>query len=249
MADDRIGSGTRWLGGGRGPEMPQASATRRAGRRGRTPGYSNGSPLLRRAQPSSRGPAEILPLRPSAAFQSSESLRGDRPFSTVAVIAGHASSVESNRARILFDGISRSEYPTAPSMQISVFSPGAFAYRFGIQGPEKSISGISRSSSSTCVFMPFALRGAPCGGDPRSRTADGDYHDDELAQWSTPDRAEANLIERMFAPMTRPIAFDRRGLKSGGFEGFVTVSSPLQTPTLVHGVRHCEISERLLIAF
>ena len=138
----------------------QPSATRRPAGRGTRRGYGWNSPLLRRAQPSSRGPAEMLPLLPSAPFQSSDSVRGDRPPSTVAMITGQASRVDSNRARILLDGISRSEYPTAPSMQISVFSPGAFANRFGRVPFEKSNSGISRSASSAGVFIAFWLRGA-----------------------------------------------------------------------------------------
>jgi len=179
------------------PSALQDSAMRRldAGACGRE--YSKGSPLLRRAQPSSLGPAEMLPLRPSAAFQSSDRVRGERPPSTVAMIAGQASSVESKRARILLEGMSRSEYPTAPSMQISVFSPGLRANRLGRGGMEKSISGISRSQSSSDVFTAFALRGAPCGDDPRPRAARRGYHDDDLARERVSDRANASLPERM----------------------------------------------------
>ena len=180
-----------------GRRRPQTSATRRPVVRGPLT-CGRGSPLLCRAQDSSRGPAEILPDRPSTPFQSRANVRGDRPDSTAEMITGHASSVDSNRARILLDGISLSEYPTAPSIRISVFSPAAFAYRFGSQGPGRSISGTSRSSSSTSVFMAFALRGAPCGDDPRPWAADRGYHDDELIRRRTPDSAKANLMVRMF---------------------------------------------------
>ena len=199
MTDDRIGSGAPMSRGFRDPRRVTArhdSATRRPGVRGRRAGYANSSPLLWRAQPSSLGPAEMLPLVPSALFQSRDKVRGDRPASTVAMIAGQASSVESKRARILFEGISRSEYPTAPSMQISVFSPGLRRNRLGRAGMVKSISGMSRSSSVD-VFMAFALRGAPCGDDPRPWTARRGYHDDHLVHSRVTDRPNSGLAERV----------------------------------------------------
>jgi len=154
---------------------------RRFGRRARF-AYEWGSPLLCLAHRSSRGPAEILPPLPFKPFQSSESVRGDRPPSTVAMMAGQASSVDPKRARILLDGMSRREYPTAPSIQISVFSPGLRARGLGSHSPrEKSISGISRSGSSIDEGIAFALRGAPCGDDSRPWAARGDYHDQQMA--------------------------------------------------------------------
>ena len=173
------------------PPIPQCSgdsATRRPVAERARPEYATGSPLLARAHRSSRGPAEMLPPLPSAPFQSSDRVLGERPPSTVAMITGHASSVESNRARILFEGISRSEYPIAPSMRISVFSPGDFANRLGRVPLEKSNSGISRSASSPEVFIAFALRGAPCGDDPRPRAAFRGYHDDDPSQRRPADR-------------------------------------------------------------
>jgi hypothetical protein len=100
-----------------------------------------------------------------------------------AMIAGQASRVDEKRARILFDGMRRSWYPTAPSMWISVFSPGLRANGFGFDSTiEKSISGMKSSSlGSGFVFRMFALRGAPCGDDPRPRARRRDYHDQQSA--------------------------------------------------------------------
>jgi hypothetical protein len=155
------------------------SATRRLAPGARS-AYGHGSPLFRRDQRSRRGPAEMEPKLPSANTASSESVRGERPPSTVAMMAGQASSVDLNRARTVFDGISLSWYATAPSMPISVFSPGLRAYRFGNIGWEKSISGMKNSSSgSSFVRMSFALRGAPCGDDSRPWAASGHYHGEQ----------------------------------------------------------------------
>jgi hypothetical protein len=142
-------------------------------------GVQGGSPLFRRAQRSSRGPAEIEPLRPSASYQSSESVRGERPPATVAMITGQASRVDLNLARILFEGINRSVYPTAPSIQISRFSPGFAAYRptSALLQSRPLTSGMNMGSSgSIFVRISLALRGAPCGDDPRPRAALGGYH-------------------------------------------------------------------------
>ena len=136
--------------------------------------YGWDPPLFSRAQRSSRGPAEIDPKLASAKTQSSDKVRGDRPPSTVEMIAGHASSVESNRPRILFEGISRSWYATAPSIQISVFSPGLRARRptSALLQSRPLTSGIKNSSSgSSFVRMSFALRGAPCGDDSAQSSA------------------------------------------------------------------------------
>ncbi len=172
------------------------SATRRGDADARS-GYGLGSPLLKRAQCSSRGPAEMEPVRPSAAIQSSDNVRGDRPPSTVAMMTGHAARVDSKRASTLFEGISRSEYPTAPSMPISIFSPGFRRNRLGT-ALVKSNSGISRSSSaSSFVFMSFALHGAPCGDDPRPWARKRDYHD----QKSTSRRPGRDLDPRISVRM------------------------------------------------
>ena len=156
--------------------------------------YSASSPLLRRAQPSRRGPAETDSKAPSLPTQSSESVRGDRPLSVAAMIAGQASSVDLNRPSTLLDGISRSWYATAPSMKISVFSPGRLAKGLGRHSTvERSISGISRSSSSIGVRIAFALRGAPCGDDPRPLAGHRDYHDEQSTFARPTDNTPADV--------------------------------------------------------
>ena len=122
-----------------GDDQAAPSATRPPECRGARLGYGWGSPLLSRANPSSLGPAAMLPLRPSAMIASSDRVRGDRPPSTVLMITGHASRVDSNRARILLDGISLSAYPIAPSMQISVFSPGLRARGLGKNSTRREV--------------------------------------------------------------------------------------------------------------
>ena len=80
---------------------------------------------------------------PSAATQSSDIVRGDRPPSTVAMIAGHALERRREPAEAPCSmGSAASAYPTAPSMQISVFSPGCRRYRLGAcRGPLDPNSG------------------------------------------------------------------------------------------------------------
>ena len=189
----------------RRPGRPRASqaapsATRLPECRGARLGYGWGSPLLTRANPSRRGPAEMLSLRPSARSASSDRVRGERPPSTVAMITGHASRVDSNLARILFEGISLSEYPIAPSMQISVFSPGTLAYRptWASLQSNPLTSGMKNSSSgSSFVRMSFALRGAPCGDDSRLRAALGHYHDEERTSAGVPHEHEPIVVAIM----------------------------------------------------
>ncbi len=181
-----------------GDDQAPSSATRLPGCRRARISYGWGSPLFRRAQPSSRGPAEMLPPLPSAPFQSRDRVRGDRPPSTVAMITGQASSVESNRARILLEGISLNEYPTAPSMQISVFSPGAFAYlpiSAWLQSKPLTSGMKNSSSGSSFVRMSFALRGAPCGNDSRLGTALGRYHDEQVPLPRLTDQDETRMVE------------------------------------------------------
>jgi hypothetical protein len=175
-----------------------ASATRRGFTAARFE-YGVEFPLLNRAQRSSLGPAEIERARPSALTQSRDRLRGDLPASIVRMISGQASRVESNRARVLLEGINRSSYPMAPSMWISVFSPGLRAKGLGRDSVfEKSISGMKNSSSgSSFVRMSFALRGAPCGDDPGSPTLRRDYHDKQSALGRPPHDPHARFPMRV----------------------------------------------------
>jgi hypothetical protein len=189
--------------------IAQTSATRRDKMLRRRLGYGFGSPLLCRAQPSSLGPAEILPRRPSAKDASSDSVLGERPASIVAMITGQASKVDENRARTLFEGMSRSAYPTAPAMKISVFSPGDRVRRFGMSSTfEKSISGMKNSSSgSSFVRMSFALRGAPCGDDSRHRAALRRYHQKQSTARGISDHREALVLENVSDVAPGPSVF------------------------------------------
>ncbi len=180
--------------------MTQAtpSATRRVdcSRRGGL-GYGCGSPFITRARASSRGPAEMLPLAPSPGIQSSDSVRGDRPASMVAMITGHASTVVAKRHRTLFDGINRSAYPTAPSTRIPEGWPGIrVASGWRHSGSVTSISGMKNSSSgSSFVRMSFALRGAPCRDDSRLFAAFGRYHDQQPPLVRVSDRDPTIVLE------------------------------------------------------
>ena len=171
------------------------SATRVVGSPDRS-AHGWGPPSFSRAHRSSRGPAEMDPKVPSAKTASSDKVRGDLPPPTAAMIAGHASSVDANRARTRFEGMSRSWYATAPSMKISVFSPGWRTLRFGTNSTfEKSISGMKNSSSgSSFVFTSFALRGAPCGNDPRPWAAFGRYHEQKLSSTRMTDHDEPFIV-------------------------------------------------------
>jgi hypothetical protein len=90
-------------------------------------------------------------------------MRGDRPVSTAATTAGQASWVDANRPRILFDGVSRSEYPTAPSMTIPKPSLEGLAGRSASLPALALLVGAERALVFVCIS--FALRGAPCGDD------------------------------------------------------------------------------------
>ena len=194
----------------------QASAMRRPAARVRE-AYGWGSPSLSRAHRSRRGPAEIDLVRPSPETQSSDRVRGDLPPSTVEMIAGQASRVDANRASTLLDGMRRSRYSTAPSMQISVFSPGLLANRLGRATLQSiSISGMKNSSSgSSFVRMLFALRGAPCGDDSPAGGRNGHYHDEQ-----SPGRRPSSDSQ----PVFRSRVFDVRLFDSkrvhDGFIGF-----------------------------
>jgi hypothetical protein len=58
---------------------------------------------------------------------------------------------------------------------------------------ERSISGISRSASSSSVCIAFALRGAPCGNDPRHWARRGDYHEEHSSSLRPPDDSESQV--------------------------------------------------------
>ena len=87
-------------------------------------GNGFGSPLLSRANVSRNGPAAMCHRWPAGPIASSDSVRGDRPDSAAAMMAGPASSVVKNLPMILVDGMSRSWYSTATSRQTSVFPGG-----------------------------------------------------------------------------------------------------------------------------
>jgi len=161
---------------------------------GRRTAKSTVSPLLCLAPRARRGPAEIDSKVWSAKTASSESVRGDRPLSVVLMIAGQASSVDLYRPRTLFHGMSRSWYATAPSMKISVLSPGLRANGLRSHSTlDRSISGMSRSKSSVDVVIAFALRGAPCGDDSGPRARSGGYHDEEAATVRPADDSHASI--------------------------------------------------------
>ena len=96
--------------------------------------------------------------------------------------------------------IRRSEYPTAPSMQISCISPGLRLNRLGRVPFEKSNSGMSRSGSIwlSRVRIAFALRGAPCGDDSRPGAVGRDYHDEQTTGCRPADDLHSLLQVRMF---------------------------------------------------
>ena len=85
--------------------------------------------------------------------------------STAAITAGHTSRAEANRPRILFDGISRSEHATAPSMTIPNPSLESLACRPTSMPTLACSAGAERAL--VFIRMSFALRGAPCGNDSR----------------------------------------------------------------------------------
>jgi len=165
-----------------------------------------GPPFASLANRSNRGPADTVKVQPLTSTMSSDNVRGDRPPSTAAMTTGQASSVDWNRARTLLDGISRSWYPTAPSMKISTFSPGLRVRRPTSARLQSTwlVSGRMSSASTRIgwsaffVFTAFALRGAPCGNDARPPAAFGRYHEKQ----STSDRVSDGL-RAMLRPQTR----------------------------------------------
>lgn len=165
-----------WLVEGLIPR-PQRRATRP-----RIDASSIRSPLFRRATRTSSGPAPMCQRSPAGPRASRDRVLDARPCATAARIAGQASSVDAKRPSVRPDGINRSSYSTAPSMQISVVSPGLRTNGLGRHSTrERSSSGISRSGSSICAGIAFALRGAPCGNDPGNESRNRDYHDEDAA--------------------------------------------------------------------
>jgi hypothetical protein len=63
---------------------------------------------------------------------------------------------------------------------------------------ERSISGMSRSASSACVFIAFALRGASCGNDPGNGSRNRDYHDQQTAGRGPSHDSHPILCRRVF---------------------------------------------------
>lgn len=143
----------------------QVSATRFT-----PPGYGCGSPTLIRADATRSWPAPNSHVRPPAWTESSASVRGARPASTAAMMAGQASRVDVNLPMTLSEGINRSRYSTAPSTRISTGSPGSGRYRSPAPG-----------ALSLFVDTAFALRGAPCGHSPRPWAAHREYHHEKHA--------------------------------------------------------------------
>ena len=149
-------------------------------------------PTAYRAAETSTRPEPTRPCSPFAPCQSRTRQLAGIPRAASATIAGHASSVDSKRPTTLFEGISRSEYPIAPSTRISNGSPGFRAYRPRWKPLKSVTSGIS-TSSSPCVFIAFALRGAPCRDDTRAWPVLRGYHEQESAQVGPADCQEPDL--------------------------------------------------------
>jgi hypothetical protein len=155
-----------WNGAGRASQLAARTGLRT---------LSSPSPDL--AIESSRLPELTRPRVPSAMWQSRTRHFGGIPRSTSASTAGHASRVVSKRPTTLFEGISRSEYPTAPSIRIPKPSGNRGPFARLARLKSKYRWELRLTSSSSYVFIAFALRGAPCGDDPRQRkVALGGYH-------------------------------------------------------------------------
>ncbi len=155
---------------------------------------SNCSPDL--ATDTSRRPDPTCPRSPLAPCQSRTRHLAGIPRPTSERTAGQASKVDAKCPTTLFDGIRRSEYPTAPSTRISSPSPGRRAYR--PSSPElKSYSG-NMPTSASFVRISFALRGAPCGNDSRAGLAVRGYHDEEAIKIGPTDGSPPVLDARMF---------------------------------------------------
>ncbi len=128
-------------------------------------------PMPARAVVSRMRPDPTRSRSPSAKWASRTRHRAGIPRSISAITNGQASRVDVNRARTLFDGMSRSEYPVASSIRIS--KPSGNRGPFARVARLKSNSTRSRSGSSSYVCISFALRGAPCGDDSRRLGAAG----------------------------------------------------------------------------
>lgn len=159
-------------------------------------GCATSSPSPDRAVRTSRRPELTLPRLPFAQCQSRTRHLAGIPRSTAARTAGQASRVDAKRPRILLEGISRSEYSTAPSMTMP--KPSGDPGRFTSLAQVKSNSTRSRSASSSFVFTSFALRGAPCGDDAgQLHVAIGRYHDQATVPARQPDGQGARLVLRV----------------------------------------------------
>ena len=169
---------------------PCGARTQLAARIGR---LAPSSPTPDRAVRTRLRPELTRPVLPFAQCQSRTRHFAGVPRSTSARTAGQASRVDVKRPRILFEGVSRSEYPTAPSMTMP--KPSGELGRFTSVARLKSNSTRSKSASSLFVFMSFALRGAPCGDDAgQPHVSIGRYHDQATVPVRQPDRQGARLV-------------------------------------------------------
>jgi len=122
-----------------------------------------------------------------------------------AITAGHASCVDANRPRILFEGMSRSEYPTAPSMTMPNPSLLGLACRPASLPALARLAGAEKALEFVCIS--FALRGAPCGNDAWPVATIGGYHGQEAAPQVAADRDEPGLFDRM--GLVKPLDLER----------------------------------------
>ena len=155
-----------------------------------------------RATETSRRPELTWPRRPFAQCQSRTRHFAGIPRAISARTAGQASNVDEKRPTTLFEGMRRSEYPTAPSIRMSSPSPGRRAYR--PSSPELKSYSTELSTSASFVRISFALRGAPCGDDSRAWPAFGGYHDEEPTKIGPTDRPKALLEARVLGIGDRP---------------------------------------------
>ncbi len=196
------------------------------------PGYGCGSPLLIRAEAMRSWPAPNSHVRPPAWTESSARVRGARPPSTAAMMAGQASRVDVNRPITLLDGINRSRYSIAPSTRISDRSPGLRAYRpiSAVRQSRWLVSG----RLSLFVDTSFALRGAPCGDDPRPWAAHREYHHEKHALRGMAQDPNSWLDARM-----RGVGHQQPQRIAGGLRGFTKRDSML--PEVLLGLQRIPV--------
>ena len=94
------------------------------------------------------------------------------------------------------EGISRSEYSTAPSMTMPKPSASILAYLPNSTFPDSRMSAESVLPSSF-VRITFALRGAPCGNDPGLDPVIGGYHHQDSAEIGATDALEPRFLGRV----------------------------------------------------